>query len=393
MELCGVLEMRGALDGVRVLDLTRVLAGPFCTMILADMGAEVIKIERPKVGDESRGYTPFIKGVSAYFININRNKKGIVLNLKHPKGKEIFLELVKKSDVVIENYRPGTMERLGIGYETLSKVNPRIIYASISGFGQYGPYKERAGYDLIGQAMGGLMSITGWPETPPTRVGTAIADILAALFCCVGILAALRARDLTGVGQSIDVALVDSVMSACEAYNEMYLVEGKIPTRIGNRYEFIYPYDTFKTKDDWVAIGIGNNEMWGRLCEIMRKENIVEDPRFNTNEERVKNHTPLKQIIEEWTSTRTTNEVLDLLLERKIPCGPVYTIDKVCNDAHIAKAREMVVETEHPIAGRMKIVGCPIKMSLTRPSVRSSAPVLGEHSEKVLGELLGLTEE
>jgi formyl-CoA transferase len=362
-------------------------------MILADMGAEVIKIEEPKVGDESRGYTPFIKDVSAYFININRNKKGIALNLKHPKGREIFLELIKKSDVVVENYRPGTMKRLGLDYETLSKVNPRIIYASISGFGRYGPYKERAGYDLIGQAMGGIMSITGWPETPPTRVGTAIGDILAALFCCIGILAALKARDLTGIGQSIDVALVDSVMAACEAYNEMYLVEGKIPTRIGNRYEFIYPYDTFKTRDGWVAIGIGNDKMWRCFCKIMEREDLAEDPRYETNRKRVENHILLKQIIEEWTSTKTTNEVLDLLLEHKIPCGPVYTIDKVCNDPHIARAREMVVEIEHPTVGKIKIVGCPIKMSLTPPKVRSSAPALGEHTEEVLSELLGLTRE
>ena len=384
---------RGPLEGIRVLDLTKVLAGPFCTMILADLGAEVIKIEKPGVGDDSRYFTPFIKGQSAYFININRGKKSIVINLKNPKGKELFLKLVKKADVVVENFKPGTMEKLGLGYDVLKKVNPRIIYASISGFGQYGPYRDRLAYDLIAQAMGGIMSITGWPFSPPTRTGTAIADILAALFCCVGILSALRARDKTGEGRRIDVSLVDSVMSACEAYVEMYLVEGKVPTRIGNRYEFIYPYDTFEAKDGWIAIGIGNEEMWARFCKATNMMWMLEDPKFSTNEARLENHAEVKRVVEDWTRNKTVKEILDILLKYEIPCGPVYSMDEVCNDPHIAKAREMVVEIDQPNVGKMRIVGCPIKMTPTGASIRRPAPLLGQHTDEILKEVLGLSNE
>jgi len=385
-------NVKGPLDGVKVLDLTRVLAGPFCTMILADLGAEVIKIERPGVGDDSRHFTPFIKGQSAYFININRGKKSIVINLKHPKGKKLFLELVKKADVVVENFRPGTMERLGLDYEVLKKVNPRIIYASISGFGQYGPYRDRPAYDLIAQAMGGIMSITGWPETPPTRVGTAIADILAGLYCCIAILAALRAREITGLGQRIDIAMVDSVMASCEAYNEMWLVEKRIPTRIGNRYEFIYPYDSFRAKDGWIVIGVGNNEMWKRFCQAIGRPELIDDERFNTNEKRVKNYKEVKKIVEEWTSKRSTNETLSTLLKYEIPCAPVYNMKDVCEDEHIAKVREMVVEIDQPGVGKVKIVGTPIKTYPIECKVRGAAPLLGQHTKEILKELLGLSE-
>ena len=385
--------MEGPLSGVRVLDFTRVLAGPFCTMLLADLGADVIKVERPGRGDDTRTFPPFAGKESAYFININRNKRSIVINLKHPKGRELALELAKKSDVIVENFRPGTMEKLGLSYEDVKKVNPRIIYASISGFGQYGPYRDRPGYDLIGQAMGGIMSITGWPFSPPTRTGTAIADILAALFCCVGILSALRARDKTGEGRRIDVSLVDSVMSACEAYVEMYLVEGKVPTRIGNRYEFIYPYDTFEAKDGWIAIGIGNEEMWARFCKATNMMWMLEDPKFSTNEARLENHAEVKRVVEDWTRNKTVKEILDILLKYEIPCGPVYSMDEVCNDPHIAKAREMVVEIDQPNVGKMRIVGCPIKMTPTGASIRRPAPLLGQHTDEILKEVLGLSNE
>ena len=236
-----------ALLGVRVLDLSRVLAGPFCTMLLADMGAEVIKLEIPERGDDSRQFPPFKDGESMYYINLNRGKKSITLNLKHEDGRRIFLELVKRSDVLIENFRPGTMDRLGVGYEALKEVNPRLVFASISGFGQTGPYKSRPGYDIIGQAMGGLMSITGWPDSPPTRSGTAIGDILSALFCCIGILSALKVREKTGKGQAVDVSLVDSVFASTENIPQKVFIEGEVPTRIGNRYEFVYPYGSFRT--------------------------------------------------------------------------------------------------------------------------------------------------
>ncbi len=386
------MSERGPLEGVRVLDLSRVLAGPFCTMLLADLGAEVIKIEEPERGDDARSFPPFVGDQSAYFINVNRGKKSIALNLKHPKGREIFLKLAEISDVVVENFRPGVAERLGIGYEDVRRVNPKIVYASISGFGQYGPYRNRAGYDLIGQAMGGIMSITGWPDTPPTKVGTAIADILAALFCCTGILAALRAREITGEGQRVDVSLVDSVVAACEAYLEMYLVEGRVPTRIGNRYEFVYPYDSFRTKDGWVVIGAGNDSLWRRLCEAMGMEELVGDPRFETNRRRVENHGELKTIIEEWTRERSTREVVEILTEHGVPCAPVYTIRDVCEDEHVA-AREMLVEIRQPGVGRIKVVGCPIKMEPSKARIRGGAPLLGQHTDEILEELLGYSNE
>jgi len=241
--------------------------------------------------------------------------------------------------------------------------------------------------------MGGIMSITGWPFSPPTRTGTAIADILAALFCCVGILSALRARDKTGEGRRIDVSLVDSVMSACEAYVEMYLVEGKVPTRIGNRYEFIYPYDTFEAKDGWIAIGIGNEEMWARFCKATNMMWMLEDPKFSTNEARLENHAEVKKVIEDWTRNKTVKEILDILLKYEIPCGPVYSMDEVCNDPHIAKAREMVVEIDQPNVGKMRIVGCPIKMTPTGASIRRPAPLLGQHTDEILKEVLGLSNE
>ena len=380
-----------ALGNIRVLDLSRVLAGPFCTMLLADMGADVIKVEMPGRGDDSRQFPPFIKGSSAYYINLNRNKRSITLNLKNPEGNATFLRLVEISDVVIENFSPGTMDRLGLGYEKLKSVNPRVVYASISGFGHYGPYKDRPSYDLIGQAMGGIMSITGWPGTPPTRTGTAIADVLAGLFCCIGILAALESRNTTGVGRRVDISLVDSVVSALENLTEMYLVTGENPTRIGNRYEFVYPYDTFRTKDGWVAIGVGNDEIWQRFCEATGMEKLSRDSRYETNAKRVREHESLKAVVTEWTTERTTHEVVSLLLASKIPAAPVYTVKDIVEDSHIARAREMIVEIDQPGVGVMKVVGCPIKMPGT--GLWSPAPRLGEHTTEVLAELLKMNEE
>lgn len=254
--------MKGLLDGVKVLDLSRVLAGPYCGMMLADMGADVIKIELPKKGDDARGNFPIVNGESAYFMNLNRNKSGITLNLKTEKGKEIFRELVKQSDVVIENYRPGVMERLGLGYEDLKKINPGIIYGAVSGFGHFGPYSKRAGYDIVGQAMSGLMSTTGWPEGGPTRTGTAITDVMGGISCCVGILAALVNKVKTGEGEKVDVSLVDSMVSSLEIINMIYLCTGQVPQRIGNRYEAIYPYDSFRASDGDVIIACGNDKLF-----------------------------------------------------------------------------------------------------------------------------------
>jgi len=383
----------GALKGVRVLDLTRVLAGPFCTMLLADMGAEVIKVEEPGAGDDARGYPPFLRGSSAYFANLNRNKKSIALNLKKPEAKRILMELIKVSDVLLENFKPGTMEKLGFGYDVIKEANPGIIYAAISGFGQYGPYRDRPGYDIIGQAMGGLMSVSGWPDSPPTRTGTAMADILGGLNACIGILASLKAREQTGLGQMIDVSLVDSVVSAMETIIQLYLVEGRVPGRIGNRYEFIYPYDSFAAEDGWVVIGVGGEEVWKRFCSAMEREDLLEESAFRSNRNRVEEHERLHAIVTEWTSKRKVQDLVSHLMRFSVPCAPIYSVDQIVNDPHIARAREMIVEMDHPLEGKMKVVACPIRFSTMKASVRTTAPLLGQHTEEVLNEILGISKE
>ena len=383
----------GALKGVRVIDLSRVLAGPFCTMLLADMGAEVIKVEEPGRGDDSRGYPPFLRGASAYFANLNRNKKSVILDLKKQEGKDLLRDLLKTADVLLENFKPGTMEKLGFGYDRIKEINPRLVYASISGFGQSGPYKDRPGYDIIGQAMGGLMSTTGWPDSPPTRTGTAMADILAGLNCSIGILAALKGRELTGMGERVDVALVDSVVSAMETIVQLYLVEGRIPGRIGNRYEFIAPYDSFATSDGWVVIGVGGEEVWKRFCKAIEREDLLKDPRFETNRDRVREYAPLKEIVTEWTSKRKFGDIISHLMSFSVPCAPIYNIEQIVNDPHIAQARGMIVDMPHPLEGTMKVVACPIKFTETKPSIRATAPLHGEHTEEILKGVLGLSEE
>lgn len=383
----------GALEGTRVLDLTRVLAGPFATMMMADMGAEVIKIEMPGIGDDSRAFGPYINGESAYYMNLNRNKKGVTLNLKKPEGKEIFLEMLKKSDVVVENYRPGTMEKLGLGYDTLKEVNPGIIYAAVSGFGHYGPYMERPGYDIIGQAMGGLMSTTGWPGGEPTRTGTAMGDVLGGLSVTIGILAALKNRDFTGKGQKVDVALVDSVVASMEIITQIYLAEGRLPERIGNRYESVYPYDSFKAKDGSLVIGAGNEKLYKLLCEVMGMPQLATDERFDTIPKRKQRHVELKAIIEEWCADKNVDELVEMLLAAGVPAAPIYNLAQVVKDPHIAKAREMFVDVKHPKAGNTTLTGCHIKLYDTKPSIRKPAPLLGEHNQEVYSELLGIDKE
>lgn len=384
---------KGVLDGIVVLDLTRVLAGPYCGMLLADMGAEVIKIEVPEKGDDSRAFGPFVNGESLYYMNLNRNKKGVTLNLKTQEGKEIFKEMVKKADAVIENYRPGTMEKLGLGYETLKEINPEIVYGCVSGFGHYGPYSQRAGYDIIGQAMGGLMSTTGWPNGEPTRTGTAMGDILGGLSVTIGVLAALINKVKNGKGQKVDVALVDSVVSSLEIITQIYLATGRIPERIGNRYESTYPYDSFKAKDGSVIIGCGNDKLYKLLAEQMGQPELVTDERFIENKLRVKNHVVLKEIIEKWTMNYPVDEIVEKLLKVGIPSCPINTIDRVVKDPHIAKAREMFVEVEHPVAGKTTLTGDHIKFSDLKAEVRTPAPTLGQHNETVYSEFLGINKE
>ncbi len=387
------MSNKGLLDGVMVLDLSRVLAGPYCGMLLADMGATVIKIEVPEKGDDARGNFPILNGESAYFMNLNRNKKGITLNLKSEKGKEIFKKLVAKSDIVIENYRPGVMERLGLGYDDLVMINPGIIYGSVSGFGHYGPYSQRAGYDIIGQAMSGLMYTTGWPGGPPTRTGTAIADVMAGVSCATGILAAYSNKLKTGKGEKIDVALVDSMVSALEIINIIYLCTGKTPERIGNRYEAIYPYDSFSAVDGDMVIGAGNDKLFGLLCGVMQMPELLEDERFTKNNSRVMHHAELKPIIEDWLKDKKAADVINQLLEAGIPCAPINSIEQVASDPHIAGAREMFVDIEHPKAGKLKMTGNHIKLKNNAISTFEPAPTLSQHTKEVFKDLLGMSDD
>lgn len=383
---------KGLLEGVTVLDLSRVLAGPYCGMMLADMGATVIKVEIPGKGDDSRGNFPLINGESAYYMNLNRNKLGITLDLKSERGKEIFRKLVANTDILIENYRPGVMDKLGLGYEELQKINPGLIYGCISGFGHYGPYSKRAGYDIIGQAMSGLMSTTGWPGGEPTRTGTAIADVMAGLSCCVGILAAYINKLKTGEGEKVDVALVDSMVSSLEIINIIYLCTGQVPQRIGNRYEAIYPYDSFKAADGSLVIGAGNDKLFGLLCQLMHKPELLEDPRFRCNNDRVLNNAALKPYIEAWLADKTIDATVDELLAAGIPAAPINTIDRVAQDPHIAGAREMFVEIDHPKAGKLKMTGNQIKLSHHKITTFTPAPLLSQDTAFVLQDLLGMTE-
>ena len=384
---------KGTLEGITVIDLTRVLAGPYCTMFLADMGANVIKVEVPGKGDDTRTYAPSFHGESAYFINLNRNKRSLTLNLKSAKGKQILKDLVKKADILIENFRPGTMEKLGLGYDVLKEVNPKLVYGCISGFGQYGPYHDRPGYDIVAQAMGGLMSITGWPGGSPTRSGTAIGDVLAGLSLTIGVEAAYINAQKTGVGQMVDVALVDSVVSSLEVINQIYLASGRIPERIGNRYEALYPYDSFQAKDGMLVIGAGNDKLYGLLCDLMGKPELKTDPRFTSNNDRVLHHADLKPIIEDWLKDWTIDDAVQAMLDKGIPAAPINTIDRVVKDPHIAGAREMFVEVDHPKAGRMKLTGNQIKLTNHKIDTFTPAPLLGQHSKEVFMEKLGLTEE
>lgn len=385
------------LSGVRVLDLTRVLAGPYCGMLLADLGAEVIKVENPQGGDDSRSMGPFIDcndcKQSVYYINFNRSKSGCTLNLKKPEAKEIFKEMVKKSDIVIENYRPGTMEKLGLGYETLKKVNPGIIYGSVSGFGHTGPYSHRAGYDIIGQAMGGLMSTTGWPDGEATRTGTPMGDVLGGLNLAIGILAVLHRKEKTGLGEKVDNALVDSVVSAMTNINMIYLAEGRILQRIGNRYESTYPYDSFSAKDGSVIIGAGNDKLFSLLCEVMGQKELELDSRFSDISGRVKNHKELKKIIDDWCHAYEIDEVVSMLNEAGVPSSPVNSLDRVVNDPQLNIHRNMFPEIEQTGIGSIKVTNNPQRLSETISGPSKAAPLLGEDNTTIFKDWLGYSED
>ncbi len=376
------------LEGVRVVDLSRVLAGPYCTMMLGDLGAEVIKVESPE-GDEARQWgPPFAGGESAYYLCVNRNKKGITINLKTEAGQGLLRELVQRSDILVENFRVGTMERWGLGYEALKELNPALVYCAITGFGPTGPYKDQAGYDFIVQAMGGIMSITGEPEGPPMKVGVAIVDITAGLFAAVGILGALRERDHSGLGQRIDVSLLEAQVAWLANVGSNYLVSGQRPRRYGNAHASIVPYETFKARDSYIAIGVGNDRQWQRFCQLLGREELAHDPRFATNPRRVENREVLIPILQEIIATRDGEEWLRLIREADIPCSPINTIDRVFQDPQVLH-REMVVEIPHPTACKVKLAGIPFKLSRTPARISRHPPLLGEHTAEVLADILG----
>ena len=379
--------MAKALEGIKVLDLSRALAGPYCTMMLADMGAEVIKLEMPGRGDDSRSWgPPFVEGESAYFMSINRNKKSITLNMKSDKSTEIIHKLIKQSDVLVENFRPGAMERLGLGYERVKEMNPRIIYCSISGFGQDGPYRMLPGFDQVLQGMGGLMSITGELGGPPIKVGVAIADISGGMFASNGILVALYNREKTGKGQMVDVSLLDSQVAWLTYRAGAYFASGEIPQPMGSGHPVIVPYQAFKAKDVFINIAVGNDQLWERFCKAVGLENVMNDPKFATNAKRVENREEIVKIISDLIVTRDGEEWLKILTDAGIPCGPIYTVDKIFADPQVLH-REMVKELDHPKAGKIKVTGIPIKLSDTPGEVETAPPVLGQHTQEVLTEL------
>ncbi len=375
------------LDNVFVLDLSRILSGPFCTMMLGDMGATVVKVEPPPRGDDTRLWgPPFVNGISTYFLSINRNKKSIGLNLKSPEGVEVLWKLVERADVLVENFRPGVLEKLGFGYDAVSKRNPRIIYASISGYGQTGPYKDRPGYDVVAQGESGVVDLTGEPDRQPVKVGASIADIVAGLYTYQGILLALLARHRSGKGQRIDIALLDSLISVLTYQAESYFATGKSPKRLGTRHPSIVPYETFETKDGFVNVGAANEKQWQNFCRALGFPDLAFDPRFNTMAGRLTNYTELREILGAEMKKITRAEAFELLAKYELPVGPINTVAEVLEDPHV-HAREMVQELTHPEYGPLRYVGIPVKMSDTPGEMQSPPPRFGEHNRAVLKNL------
>jgi len=386
--------MEKALSNITVLDLTRVLAGPYCTMMLADYGANVIKIEVPGKGDDTRAMGPKKNDYSMYYAYVNRGKKGVTLNLKEEEGKKMFLEMVKKADVVVENYRPGVMDKLGLGYDVLKEVNEKIIYAAVSGFGCYGPKYKRPGYDIIAQATSGLMSITGEEGGQPLRVGNAMGDVLGGMNLTIGILMAINARNVTGRGQRVDVSLVDSVVASLEVGWQRFFASGKQPELIGNRYASAFPYDAFQASDGRFVIGCGNDKLFTLLCtKAIDREDLLTDPRFDTNIKRCENCAQLKPEIEKWSKQHTIEECVSIIDAAGVPVAPINMLADVVNDEHIAGAREMFVHMQHPVIGDMIVPGNPVKLLDTKADISKCAPELGQDNGEIYGELLGLTEE
>ncbi len=386
--------MSGPLEDIRILDLSWVLAGPFCTMVLSDLGAEVIKLERPQAGDLARGNGPFVNGESSYFLSINRGKKSITIDLQTPQGKEIFLKLVKKVDVLIENFVPGTMKRLGLEYDVVKKANPKIIYTSISGFGQTGPYSQKRALDVIIQAMGGFMSITGEQNGPPVKAGASVGDITAGLFTAIGILSALHERKKSGKGQMLDISMLDCQLALLENAFARYFATGEVPQRLGTRHAVFTPFQAFETKDGYIVLAMvgGVRNQWPLFCAITGLLELMDDERYQTGALRTEHYNELEPILNEVMKTKTTDEWIKELTEVGIPCGPINSIDKVAADPQV-QHRDMIVEVDHPRAGKVKLINTPVKLSRTPGSVKRTAPDLGQDTKSMLSELLDMDEE
>jgi crotonobetainyl-CoA:carnitine CoA-transferase CaiB-like acyl-CoA transferase len=378
---------RGPLHGVRVIDFTRILAGPFGAMFLGDMGAEVIKIEEPGKGDDTRGWPPFVAGEATYFMAVNRNKKSLTLNMKAAEGQAILRKLVAKADVVLENFRPGTMERLGFGYESLRALNPRLVYCSISGFGESGPEASRPGYDLIVQGESGVMDITGFPDGPPVKVGNSIADLVAGMSAAQGVILALFARERTGRGQKVEIGMLDVMASLLTYQAGLYWNAGGRPTRRGNQHPSIVPYEVFQAQDAYLTLGVANNSLWEKTCRALGREDLIRDPRFDTEANRVSNRDTLIPLLNELFGARSAAEWLARLDQAGVPAGKIKTVAEVCESPHL-EARGMIVKLPHPKAGSVTVMGVPVRLWDTPGAVAAPPPLLGEHTDEVLTRLL-----
>jgi formyl-CoA transferase/CoA:oxalate CoA-transferase len=376
-----------SLEGIKILDMSSYLAGPYCSMILADLGADVIKVEQPETGDGSRQWgPPFIEGESAYFLSINRNKRSMTLNLKSNKGREVLYKLATQSDIFLENYRPGVTEKLGIDYQTLSKLNPRLIYCSISGYGQDGPYRVRPAYDIIGQAMSGLMSLTGEKDRPPVKVGIAIGDICSGMFAAIGILAALTVREKTGKGQMIDTSILDGMVAWLSHQAGNFLATNTNPERLGSAHPTIAPYQAFKAADSYFVVAVGNDSLWKTFCEALALNELMTDPKFATNPNRVKNRDELTRTLEKIFASKPAKGWVEIIDKAGVPCSLIYSLSEVFKDPQLVH-RKMLETVQHPKAGAVKVLGVPIKMSDTPASIRTPPPMLGEHTKEILQTL------
>jgi formyl-CoA transferase/CoA:oxalate CoA-transferase len=380
----------GPLDGFTVLDFTRVLSGPYCTMQLADMGARVIKVEQPGKGDDTRAWgPPFVHGESAYFLSINRNKESLTLDLKSAEAMRVLEPLLAKADVLVENFRPGAMARLGLGYDRLAARFPRLVYCSISGFGQTGPRRKEPGYDAVVQAEGGLMSITGDADGQPFRLGVAISDIVSGMFAAQGVAFALLARERTGRGQLVDVGMLDATAALLTYQAGIYFATGATPGRMGNRHPTIVPYETFDAADGGFVVAVGNDEQWRQFCAVLEREPLATDERFATNRARVANYDTLRPMLAETIRARTRTAWVDDLRAAGVPCGSVRDVAEVLQDPHL-EAREMIRQVEHAVAGATRVIGVPIKLSETPGAVRTAPPSLGQHTTAILKNDVGL---